>query len=181
MSFHNFNVKIAKKDSNIVGIAILVNSCYRGESARLGWTSESDIIDGQRTDPESLLELINTENSCIILLESKETKQLIGCCHVEKSKTSSHMYLGMLSVSPTLQNQGIGKALLLIAEKYCLRWGCNVIEMSVISIRKELQDWYKRHGFTVVGDPEPFPYDNPKVGKPKVEGLMFDVLVKSVI
>lgn len=180
MSFHTFNVKTATKESNLEDIAKLVNSAYRGETARQGWTSECDIIDGQRTDPESLLELINTENSYIILLESKQTKELIGCCHVEKSKSSPHMYLGMLSVSPTLQNQGIGKALLIIAEKYCKRFGCGAIEMSVISTRTELQDWYKRHGFVVVGDPELFPYDNPKIGIPKVEGLQFDVLVKSI-
>ena len=31
-------------------IAILVNSAYRGDSSRQGWTTEADLLDGTRTD-----------------------------------------------------------------------------------------------------------------------------------
>jgi hypothetical protein len=30
-------------------IAALVNSCYRGDSSRAGWTTEADLLGGTRT------------------------------------------------------------------------------------------------------------------------------------
>ena len=180
MSFNKFHVKTATKDTDLVALAALVNSAYRGETSKLGWTSECDLVGGQRVDPESLLDIINAENSLVIILESKETGSLIGCCHIEKSKENSHAYLGMVSVSPTLQNQGIGKALLIIAEKYSKRWGCDALEIYVINVRKELIDFYKRHGFVPTGGTAPFPYGDERVGLPKLDNLVFDIFTKPI-
>ena len=40
----------AAHESDIEEIAALVNSAYRGESSRMGWTTEADLLSGQRVD-----------------------------------------------------------------------------------------------------------------------------------
>ena len=72
----------------------------------------------------------------------------------------------MLSVSPEIQAQGIGKKLLKAADDYAKQNGCNAVEMTVISVRKELIAWYERNGFKDTGKKEPFP-DDGKFGNPK--------------
>lgn len=63
----------------------------------------------------------------------------------------------MLTVSPELQNSGIGKKLLQKAEEHALSLNLPKIVMTVISIREELIAWYNRHGFINTGVREPFP------------------------
>src|SRR4051794_13241714 len=36
--------------ADLGAIVALVESAYRGESSRAGWTTEADLLDGQRTD-----------------------------------------------------------------------------------------------------------------------------------
>jgi ribosomal protein S18 acetylase RimI-like enzyme len=91
---------------------------------------------------------------------------IAGCVFLEKKK--QRLYLGMLSVSPQIQAQGIGKKLLSAAEEYSRRVGCNYIEMTVISVRKELIAWYQRNGYVDTGKREPFP-DDGKFGNPLQE------------
>jgi ribosomal protein S18 acetylase RimI-like enzyme len=52
---------------------------------------------------------------------------------------------------PQLQGGGIGKKLLSAAEDHAKETGYRKIYMSVISVRTELIDWYKRHGYTDTG------------------------------
>ena len=40
--------------SDLPAIAALVNSAYRGDSSRQGWTTEADYLGGQRTDAQAL-------------------------------------------------------------------------------------------------------------------------------
>ena len=48
-------------------IAQFVNSAYRGDSSKAGWTSEADLLDGQRTDASEVESLIQDANSMILL------------------------------------------------------------------------------------------------------------------
>jgi ribosomal protein S18 acetylase RimI-like enzyme len=97
------------KDSDLPGLMYLVNSAYRGETSRHGWTHESDLLDGQRTDGAVLQETIEKPDSLILLAKRKDTGELVGCVQVEKHVDAC--YLSMLTVSPTLQNQGLGRKL----------------------------------------------------------------------
>ncbi len=46
-------------------LLLLINSAYRGEEAKKGWTHEADLIEGSiRTDEAMLLELLNTIGAC---------------------------------------------------------------------------------------------------------------------
>ena len=132
---------------------VLINSAYRGESSKKGWTTEANILEGLRTTVEELTEtILNPKNT---ILKYVENKQIIGC--VLLIQKEQQLYLGMLTVSPTLQNSGIGKKLLQHAEIHGKDLGLPKIVMTVISVRDELIAWYKRNGYEDTGEREPFP------------------------
>lgn len=158
---------------DVAAIAALVNSAYRGEPAKKGWTTEADLLDGLRTNDDSLTGMINTPGS-VILKYTDNTGQLLGCVYLNKKENK--LYLGMLTVAPALQAKGIGKQLLLAAEKHAKEVGCAAITMTVISVRKELIAWYERHGYQSTGETKPFPVD-PAFGLPK-QPLHFIVMEK---
>ena len=43
-------------------IAKLINSAYRGETSRKGWTTEADILDGLRTTTAEVGKIIKSKN-----------------------------------------------------------------------------------------------------------------------
>lgn len=49
-------------------LAAFINAAYRGDSSRQGWTTEADLLDGQRTDVQSLRQALGEPNSVILLL-----------------------------------------------------------------------------------------------------------------
>ncbi|HCW08378.1 MAG TPA: GNAT family N-acetyltransferase [Cytophagales bacterium] len=153
----------------------LVNSAYRGDSSRQGWTTEADLLDGTRTDEEAIREFFNEPKS--IILKFVEDEKIVGCVRLVQHDNS--IYLGMFAVDPTLQNKGIGKKILIAAEEEAKKQNCNAIDMTVISVRKELIDWYKRNGYVEVGEKKPMVFDNPSGGIPKQE-LYFITLVKNL-
>ena len=153
----------------------LINSGYRGEFSKKGWTTEANILEGSRTNEAELKEIIGTiENT---LLKFTEGNQIIGCVLlVEKER---QLYLGMLTVSPMLQNGGIGKKLLQQAEVHAQALGLPKIVMTVISMRTELIDWYKRHGYIDTGNREPFPVSDIHISIVE-QPLEFIVLEKKI-
>lgn len=168
--------------SHIDRIVTLVNSAYRGETGKKGWTTESDLLDGQRTDSESIADIINKEDSVILIAEDEEAdaeaETLVGCVHLEKQGTDLH--LGMLTVSPNYQNKKIGKMLLSEAEAFADFWDCTHVAIEVITQRSELIAWYEKRGFVPTGEFKEFPMDNPKFGIPKVSELRFQIMKKKV-
>jgi ribosomal protein S18 acetylase RimI-like enzyme len=153
----------------------LVNSAYRGDSSKQGWTTEADLLDGTRIDEAALLDLIEKPDTTI--LTYKELDSLLGC--VELRKDGAKLYLGMLSVRPNTQGKGIGKKLLAEAETYAHAQGCEKIYMTVISVRQELIDWYVRHGYQLTGEKKPFTVPDARWGLPK-QSLEFVVLEKLI-
>lgn len=160
---------------NIPELVMLVNSAYRGEGSKKGWTTEADLLDGIRTDAESIEQMINKKNG-VILQSFNNNDVLQGCVYLEKQKDK--MYLGMLTVSPPEQTKGIGKQLLIVAENYANEQKCLLVEMTVISVRKELIAWYQKHGYKNTGKTKPFPND-AKFGIPK-QPLEFIIMQKEI-
>jgi ribosomal protein S18 acetylase RimI-like enzyme len=163
-------------ENDIPALNILINSAYRGDSSKQGWTTEADLLDGIRTDEESLKELMSQEGS--VILKFTEGNQVCGCVHLKQE--GNKLYLGMLTVSPQLQNKGIGKILLAAAEDEARNRNCIAVFMSVISIRTELINWYKKHGYVDTEKTKPFPENDPRFGIPKVK-LEFIILEKEVL
>ncbi len=160
-------------EKDIPALNVLVNSAYRGETSKQGWTTEADLLGGIRTDNESLKEMIQNPDACFLKYE--EEKKILGCVYLKKE--NNKIYLGMLTVSPQLQNKGIGKILLKTSEEEARKQNCSAIFMTVISQRTELINWYKKHGYVDTGEKKPFPENDPRFGIPKTK-LEFIVLEK---
>lgn len=148
--------------ADIPALDQLVNSAYRGERSKQGWTTEADLLDGIRTSEASLKKMLNTPGAVILLAE--EDKQLKGCVYLEKQQKA--LYLGMLTVKPDEQGKGTGAQLLTASEQKAVEWGCDRIRMTVIAVRRELIAYYERKGFAATGERQPFPND-PAFGVPK--------------
>jgi ribosomal protein S18 acetylase RimI-like enzyme len=161
--------------TDIPQILKLVNSAYRGEEAKKGWTHESDLIEGTlRVDEFSLKEMIDHPGA--VILKYTENNEVDGCVYLEKQ--GHKLYLGMLSVSPLRQGSGIGKKLLLAAEVHAKNTDCDMIEMTVISVRKELIAWYERLGYKLTEEKRPFHVET-KFGVPR-EPIEFIVMRKEL-
>ena len=159
-----------------LAISDLVNSAYRGDSSRRGWTTEADLLDGTRTDAKAIEEIIRKPGS--VLLKYLEDDEILGC--VELNRSGGKLYLGMLTVQPGLQGKGIGKQLLKAVEQEAMNQDCHAVFMTVISVRHELIAWYVRHGYRDTGKRKPFEVPDPRWGIPKTK-LEFAVLEKQLV
>lgn len=162
-------------DADIPQLVSLVNSAYRGDSSKKGWTTEADLLDGIRTDEEALGKMIHQPDS-VILKFTNNQNDLVGCVNLQKQEDK--MYLGMLTVSPYIQAQGIGKEIVNVAEEYAKQQGCSSVVMTVITVRHELIKWYERRGYHQTQEKRPFPKD-PRFGIPK-QPLEFVVMEKQL-
>ncbi|OXB19040.1 GNAT family N-acetyltransferase [Flavobacterium tructae] len=138
---------------DIPALTVLINSAYRGETSKKGWTTEANLLEGKRTDEQEMTEIFLDPKNTI--LKYTENDQIIGS--VLLIEKGHQLYLGMLTVSPELQNSGIGKKMLAEAENHAKALGLSSIIMTVISVREELIAWYKRHGYVDTGEREAFP------------------------
>lgn len=160
---------------DVPALVALVTSAYRGDVSRQGWTTEADMLDGERIDPDVLLRDIARARSRVLLAEREGA--LLACAHVAQEGAAG--YFGMFSVRPDLQGAGLGKALLTEAERVVRdEWALPAMRMTVIDIRDELIAFYERRGYRRTGIHKPFPYGDPRYGIPKRDDLRFEVLEK---
>ena len=161
-------------------VVALVESAYRGDASRAGWTTEADFLDGRRTGADDIAACIERERSLILLGE--RDGDLLACAHVAVEPSADGAdagYFGMFSVVPTLQGGGIGKAMLAEAERIaCHEWRLATMRMTVIDIRDELIAFYQRRGYHRTGVFKPFPYGDERFGLPTRDDLRFEVLEK---
>ena len=156
-------------------VATLVNTCYRGDSSRKGWTSEDHLMGGGRIHAQGVRDVLSHTGTVVLLCEIDG--HLSGC--VELSLRGDQMYLGMLAVRPELQASGIGSRLLAAGEERGRMMGCRSMTMLVIEHRHDLIAWYGRKGYSATGEYRPFTNTDPAFGIPKVP-LRFAVLEKSL-
>jgi ribosomal protein S18 acetylase RimI-like enzyme len=161
--------------ADVPAVVALVESAYRGDSSRAGWTTEADFLGGQRTDPDDVRACIEGARSVVLLGE--QAGELVVCANVAIEDGAG--YFGMFSVRPTLQGGGIGKRMLEEAERVVRdEWRLPAMRMTVIDIRDELIAFYERRGYVRTGIKKPFPYGDPRFGLPKRTDLRFEVLEK---
>jgi len=165
-------------ERDVPAIVGLVESAYRGEASRAGWTTEEHLLGGQRTDAEAVLAKVRAPGSVMLLAEADGA--LVGCCQLER-RTGGEVCFGMFSVSPGGQGRGRGREILAEAERLAREeWGGRTMVMSVLAQRPELIAWYERRGFARTGETRPFPYGNARFGIPKRPDLSFLLLSKSL-
>jgi ribosomal protein S18 acetylase RimI-like enzyme len=162
---------------DVDALVALVTSAYRGDASRAGWTTEADLLDGNRIDPGVLRADIERPRSQVLL--ARRDGQLLACAHVAVEDGTG--YFGMFAVLPGLQRGGIGKAVLAEAERIVREdWRLPLMRMTVIDLREELIAWYERRGYRRTGIKKPFPAVDPRFGIPKRGDLRFEVLEKAL-
>ena len=163
--------------ADIPALVALVTSAYRGDVSRQGWTTEADLLDGQRIDPDVLARDIGRARSRILVAE--RGGEMLACAHVAEEDGAG--YFGMFSVRPDLQGGGVGKAMLAEAERIAREeWQLPTMRMTVIDIRDELIAFYERRGYARTGIKKPFPYGDERFGIPLRQDLRFEVLEKDL-
>ena len=180
----------AARREDAEALSALVNSAYRGDSSRVGWTTEADLLGGQRTDPDALRGFIaagEASGDRVLLVHEAvqpsgpaggSAAPAIDAC-VQLERHGDEAYLGMFTVRPTLQGGGLGRRLLAGAEQDARRrWGVTAVHMTVIAQRAELIAWYERRGYRATGETAPFPYGDARFGEPLQPDLHFVVLRK---
>lgn len=139
-------------DADVDALVALIESAYRGDASRAGWTTEADILQGQRTDPQGVLEVVKAPDSRLLTVE--RDGRIVACCQLEHR--GAHAYFGMFAVSPALQGAGLGKAIIAEAERQArTTWGVTEMHMTVISVRDDLIAWYERRGYRRTGETTP--------------------------
>jgi ribosomal protein S18 acetylase RimI-like enzyme len=167
---------------DVAAVVALVNSAYRGDSSRAGWTTEADLLGGQRTDAAAIAALVADDDRRLLVhraaADAGSDSALLACVLLER-RPPDGCYLGMLTVRPDRQDAGIGRRLLAAAEDCAaVELGARWIEMTVIGVRTELIAWYERRGYARTGERRPFPYGDERFGLPKRPDLAFEVLRK---
>ena len=167
---------------DIPALVSLVTSAYRGEVSKQGWTTEADLLDGNRIDADVLRHDIERPRSRVLIAERPvegHAVDMLACAHVCEEGNAG--YFGMFSVKPDLQGGGVGKAVMAEAERIVRDdWALPAMRMTVIDVRDELIAWYERRGYRRTGIKKPFPYGDPRYGIPKRDDLRFEVLEKAL-
>lgn len=164
--------------ADIPALHRLIESAYRGEASRAGWTTEADLLAGQRTDPDDLASILTDPAQA--MLTARRGEDLLGCILIA-DRGEGTGYFGMLSVSPTLQGGGLGRRMVEAAHAALAeRFGARRVRISVFPQRETLIAWYRRLGYAPTGETLPFPYGDLRFGLPLRDDLHFIVLERAL-
>lgn len=159
--------------ATLPGVLGLVQSAYRGEASRAGWTTEADLLEGGRTTADLVLaQMVGLRDAVLVLGAARRPT---ACCAVGLHDDVAR--LGMFAVRPDAQGRGTGAEVLRGAERYVReRWDVRALELAVLRQRSELLAWYERRGYVRTGATVPFPYGDPRYGRPLRDDLELVVL-----
>lgn len=153
-------------------IVDLLNSAYRGS---IGWTTENEIVAGDRIDQQGVQSEIENQQSDFLIFRRDDF--VIACICLQYN--GHRAYIGSFAVDPQYQAEGLGKQILNAAEQHAKqRPEISEYAMVVVAERKELIEYYERRGYQKSGQIEPYP-DGFKWGTPLVQNLQIVHLVKA--
>lgn len=181
-------------------VAALVHSAYRSDESRQGWTTEADLVGGQRVDAAMVRSFVAADGNVVLVAVLDEAAldeaaldeagarddapggpaPVVACCHLQRRARGA--YLGMFAVRPGLQGRGVGRAVLAAAEQHVRdRWGLGTVEITVLDHRPELLAWYERCGFRPTGERHAFPADAERFGVPRRPDLQLLGMTKHLV
>jgi predicted GNAT family N-acyltransferase len=82
-----------------------------------------------------------------ILVGAFEQDELIGCCILTRVNAST-LQLRQMAVNDTLQNKGVGRAIISFAEQIAKEKGYHTLMMHA---RDTVMDFYKKNGYAITG------------------------------
>jgi GNAT superfamily N-acetyltransferase len=162
---------------DVAAVVALVQSAYRGDTSRAGWTYEADLVAGQRLDADMLASILDDPATEVLLAEHD---RLVACCQLGRPGADGTASLGLFAVDPGRQGGGLGRRVLAEATRVAAGWGATSLAIEVIDLRHELIAWYGRRGFAPTGEIRPFPYGDERFGVPLRDDLRFMVLAAPV-
>jgi ribosomal protein S18 acetylase RimI-like enzyme len=159
-------------------IVALTNRAYRDQGPGASWNVET-MIEGERLTLASLGAELAAHPQAELLIWRGAAGEHLGHVWLEPQGDGA-WYLGLLTVRPDRQDQGLGRALLAASEAYVRGYGGKRIRMTVVDQRETLIAWYERRGYALTGERQPWPYGDPSIGRPTVADLGFVVLEKAL-
>jgi GNAT superfamily N-acetyltransferase len=121
------------------------------------FVAESPYVVGERINGDTVREM--WARGTFVLGEQNRT--LLACIFIEPRAQQAH--LGLVSVEPARQGEGLGAELMTAAEARCRAAGFREMELRFINHRSELERFYQRMGFSSTGVIEPPPPARTKV------------------
>lgn len=159
--------------ADLPALCRLVNLAYRPGNGHAGWTHESALVHGARTDEAQLAAVLAAPGQILL---GWQAGQLVACVHIEPA--DAYGYIGMLAVDPACQAGGIGKAMLTHAEAtLAAHYRLPRARISVLAGRPELRAYYLRRGYLPTGERQPYPLE-AGVGQPLDATLDLEILEK---
>jgi N-acetylglutamate synthase-like GNAT family acetyltransferase len=122
--------------ADVAAIVTLVNEAYRVEAF---------FVRGPRTDEKEIAGLLETGG--FLLADGPDG--LEGCIYVEPRGTVG--YFGLLSVATVRRGRGLGRRLIAAAEAGLRGARCQIVEILVVNLRKELVPFYAALGYAEAG------------------------------
>jgi GNAT superfamily N-acetyltransferase len=120
-------------------------------------------LDGTRTDEERMAEMMRKGEFLIAEEVAEEIADRVAKGEGAESNPGRMVaavytelrgergYFGMLSVDPSRQGTGLGRVMVEAAENYCREYGCQHVDIIVLSLRPDLPPFYRKLGYIQTG------------------------------
>ena len=165
-------------EADVPEIVALTNRAYRDTGPGASWNVET-MVEGERLTEAALREDLASAPAAQLMIWRDGGGEHLGHVWLEPQSHGA-WYLGLLTVRPDRQAAGLGRALLAASEGHARAQGAQRIRLTVVDRRDTLIAWYERRGYRPTGERQPWPYDDPRIGRPTVADLGFVVLEKAL-
>jgi len=166
------------RESEVPTIVSLVNRAYRGWGAVRSWTVE-DFIAEPRVDEAEIRQDLADPSVRLRIVRDEASGAPIATVRLQ-DEGAGLWQLGMLSVDPDRQKDGLGQRIMAAAEEIARSEGAQRMRLYVVHRRPELLSWYGRRGYRPTGETRPFPGQEAEAGPAARNDLHFLLLEKSL-
>lgn len=126
--------------TDTAAIVALINRAYEVERF---------FVEGPRTTEESIRGLI--QKGEMLALDGNRA-ELFVTAHLRCDNKAGH--LGLISVHPSSQREGLGRRIIAVAEGLASANGCQQMKLQVVNLRTELVSYYRDLGYRETGTSE---------------------------